>query len=87
MGDVEDAVEQLIVTAQSSAPEILPLQSIILSGVGSNRLVRIMQPSANAFGSVSVTLTVTDTPKGDSATTFQVNIAGVNNRPTFDANQ
>lgn len=80
--DVEPGT--LTVSAATSAPTLVPLSNITLSGTGTNRTVTVV-PALNQFGTVTITLTVTDADASpESATTsFNVIVASVNDAPTI----
>jgi hypothetical protein len=59
IGDVETLPENLTVSAATSDPLLLPQSNILLGGSGSSRTVKLT-PAAGKYGSVSVTLTVSD---------------------------
>jgi len=59
IGDAETAAANLQLSATSSNPSLLPVADIIFGGSGSNRTVTLM-PEADATGSTTVTISVTD---------------------------
>ena len=67
IGDNATPAADLIVTATSSNPTLLPDASIVFTGTGTNRSV-ILRPAANQTGTASVTLTVSDGPLSTSET-------------------
>ena len=79
--DEETLPEDLIVTAVSSNPWVVPNRNIFITGTGQDRLV-VVTPDKNQFGLVTITLTVND---GMVTTTkaFMVLINEKNDPPTI----
>ena len=73
IGDAETPAAELLVSAMSSDPMLLPLANIILGGAGSTRTVMIVAPSAG-YGEVMVTIAVSD-GRDTARTSFKVTIA------------
>ncbi len=88
VGDLETPAADLVVTATSSNPTLIPDANIVLGGSGANRTVTIT-PAANLSGSATITITVTDANGASSSDTFVLNVGGVNDPPTISdiANQ
>ncbi len=88
VGDLETPAGDLVVTATSSNPALVPDGNIVLGGSGANRTVTIT-PAANLSGSATITITVTDANGASSSDTFVLNVGGVNDPPTISdiANQ
>ncbi|MBI5497687.1 MAG: tandem-95 repeat protein [Deltaproteobacteria bacterium] len=86
VGDPEDAVDTLVVTAVSSDPLILPPDAahIALAGVGASRTVTLLG-APDASGQVSITLRATDPSGAFSEMTFRVTINAVNDAPRLGA--
>ncbi|MEO6992788.1 MAG: FG-GAP-like repeat-containing protein [Lacunisphaera sp.] len=59
ISDADTAVGNLIVTATTSNPEIVPLANVVLSGTGNYRNV-VVSSAPNQGGAATVTLTVSD---------------------------
>ena len=59
VGDLETPAADLIITAQSSDPVLIPNANIAIGGSGTSRTVTIT-PTAALRGSATITLTVTD---------------------------
>ena len=59
IGDVDNAVSTLLVTATSSNPTLVPVTGVILAGTSANRSVTI-NPSAGQNGTAIITVTVSD---------------------------
>ncbi|MDX9868183.1 MAG: autotransporter-associated beta strand repeat-containing protein [Kiritimatiellia bacterium] len=71
--DAESQSSNLLVSAHSLDPALLPDDRIVLAGEGRDRMIRV-QPTAGRFGTTSVELTVTD-PQGLSLTVpFTLNV-------------
>lgn len=82
VGDVDNTVGLLTVTATSSDPTVIPDASIIISGTSdANRNLNIT-PLANQFGSSVITVTVSDGTASVS-TTFNLTVNPVNDIPTI----
>ncbi len=87
IGDVDNAVTALTVTASSSDPTLVPNANITLGGSSANRTVDIA-PAANQNGTATITLAVSDgTTTAQSQ--FDVTVSPVNDPPTIStvANQ
>lgn len=80
VGDAEPGT--LTVTAATSNGTIVPLSNITLGGSGTSRTVKVV-PLPNQFGTVSITLTVEDAELESATTSFDVNIAPINDAPTI----
>ncbi|QSQ19429.1 cadherin-like domain-containing protein [Pyxidicoccus parkwayensis] len=89
VGDVETAVESLKVTATSSNTALVPHApaNLVFGGSGSSRTLKVV-PAANASGSTTITLAVSD-GSAITSTTFTVDVTAVNDVPTISpvANQ
>ena len=59
VGDVETAVNSLVITSSSSNTSLVPLTHVVLGGSGANRTVTVT-PAANQSGTSTITLTVSD---------------------------
>lgn len=81
VGDVETAATNLIVSATSSNPELLPDRNLILGGTGTNRTIKFT-PATNQFGTATVTLFVTDGSLTTS-NSFGVTVNPVNDAPVI----
>jgi hypothetical protein len=83
VSDPYSSPNNLTITATSNNGTLLPPGSLIVSGSGGNRKLRI-SPAANQNGSAAVTVSVSD----DSLTsngTFQLTVAPRNDAPTISA--
>jgi hypothetical protein len=80
VSDVETAAADLLVTAVSSNPAVVPSSSVALAGTGSTRTVTVT-PAANQYGSTTITLTVTDSLGESQTTSFSVTVNSVNDLP------
>ena len=72
----------LTVDKASSNQSVVPNANITLANVGNNYTVTVV-PAANAFGTATITLTVTDQGGLSASTTFNVVVAPVNDAPTI----
>jgi hypothetical protein len=83
VGSETTPASNLVVTAASSNPALVPIGNLILSGAGSNRFLTII-PVANQFGGTTITLTVADGALAATnlflATFYQTNLV-----PSLDA--
>jgi len=81
VSDTESAPEQLVVTATSSNPGLVPSADLLLAGSGANRTLTV-SPAPNQNGNTTITVTVGD---GFSTTSksFQLTVNGVNDSPTI----
>ena len=86
IGDEESASTALVVTATSSNVSLVPSATgnLVLGGSGANRTINVI-PLANAFGTTTITVTVSDGTSSTS-TTFDVQVTPVNDVPTLLAN-
>lgn len=80
IGDIETAAADLIVTATSDTPTLIPNTGLALGGSGNSRTLSI-SPAANQFGAATITITVSD---GDlsASDSFVVTVTSVNDQPT-----
>lgn len=81
LGDTDTPIANLILTTNSSDPAVVPQGNVVLGGSGTSRTVTVT-PAANAFGSSTITVTVSD---GDQQgqRTFLVTVNPVNDAPSF----
>jgi len=59
VGDAETDAAQLVVTARSSDPALLPAEGIVVGGTGANRVITL-RPAANRAGTTTVVVAVSD---------------------------
>ncbi len=80
IGDVDDPVGSLMLSASSDNPGLITDGSLVLTGSGANRTLSF-QPVANQFGSATITVSVSD---GTVVTnqSFVVVVQSVNDAPT-----
>ncbi len=80
--DAETAAASLSVSVSSSSPTLLPASGLVLGGSGTARTLQI-SPTADAFGSANISVSVTD---GTNTTTqtFLVSVLPSNDAPTLD---
>jgi len=81
VGDPDTATGLLVVSGSSSNLALLPTNSIVFGGSGSNRTVTLT-PVANASGSATVTLTVSD-GTNTASRNFVLMVTPVNDAPTI----
>jgi len=79
INDVDTPISQLVVTATSSNPSLMPQTNILLAGSSSNRTVQLL-PATNAFGSAVITIMVSD-GQASASMSFTVTFAAVNDPP------
>lgn len=84
VNDVETAVTNLTVVGVSSNQTIVPNGNIVITGVGTSRSL-VVTPATNQFGSVAITLSVTDGNGGVSSDSFVLTINPVNDAPTLNS--
>lgn len=81
LADIDSAVASLTVSGSSSNTSLVPNSAIVVSGSDANRTVAIT-PAANATGTATITLTVSDgTASGTD--TFELTVTAVNDAPTI----
>ncbi len=87
IGDSETGAASLTLARTSSNPVLIPTNSIIFGGSGSNRTVTVT-PTANLSGTATLTLSVSDGQVSVN-TAFLVTVNAVNDAPTISgvANQ
>ena len=76
INDEESPAKDLTVVAGTSDPDLLPLESIEMTGNASQRSVTL-SPGVNRIGSVLVSLTVRDPDGGEARTSFVVEVRQV----------
>ncbi len=75
----DDGDDTLMVAKDSSNTDLVPLDGIVISGTGANRIVKVT-PATDMNGEADITLTVGD---GDEASEeFKVTVRPVNSQPT-----
>ena len=78
VGDAETPAGDLVVTAASSDPVLLPAERLSVGGAsGSRRL--LLAPASGATGTAEITLTVRDGVGATASTTFKVAFLGPGN--------
>lgn len=73
ISDAETAAADLLITAASTNPNLVPVPNILLGGSGSNRTVTVVLAS-NQVGTATLTLTVTDPHGGSVSDSFTVKV-------------
>ncbi len=81
IGDTDSPFNTLTVTAHSSNPAVVPDANILLTGSGASRTLNVT-PLPNQFGTVIVTLTVSDGVLS-SQDTFTLTILPIDDAPTI----
>lgn len=84
VGDAETPASNLVVTASSSNPALVPNANILLGGSGANRTITLT-PLPDQSGSTTITRTVTDGDGTSLTRTFVATFRGVNDPPTLNA--
>lgn len=84
VGDLETSASSLSISGTSSNPTLVPNASIVFSGSGANRNVRVT-PAPLQFGSATITITVRDASGGTATDSFLVTVNSVNQAPTLNA--
>ena len=81
IGDPDTPLANLVIGKSSSDTALVPVNNIVVGGAGTARTVRIT-PATNAFGSATITLSVTD---GTSTNTraFLLTVNSINDPPVF----
>ncbi len=79
VGDVETAAASLIVAGGSSNPALVPTNSIVFGGSGSNRTVSVT-PAPDAHGTTTIFLTIGD-GTNSATTNFVLVVRPVNDAP------
>ena len=83
VSDIDTQVEALTISAGSSNPFLVPVESIAISGTGATRTV-VITPAANQTGTSTISLIVSDGAL--SATdTFVLTVTSVNDAPAISA--
>lgn len=82
IGDTETSAANLMLSATSSNPTLVPLTNITFAGTGANRTV-LVTPVANGSGSSTINVTVTDANGLTATEQFVVNVTDVNDLPTL----
>jgi len=83
IGDIETPAANLLVTATSSNPTLVPTNNIILGGTGAGRSVQVT-PATNQSGNAIIAILVSDGNGGTATEVFTVFVNSVNQQPTID---
>jgi hypothetical protein len=73
VSDTETPAGNLVVTADSSAPALIPSANVVIAGSGGSRTVTVT-PAAGQAGMATITLTVTDADGASATDTFDVTV-------------
>jgi len=82
VGDVDSSADELVLTASSSNPALVPPNLIALGGTGVSRTVQIT-PAANQSGNATITIQVRDRDNLLAVDSFLLTVRPVNDRPTL----
>jgi hypothetical protein len=80
--DLETSAQDLLVTANSESPDVVPQAAVVLGASGTNRMVRL-RPAPDQFGVATITLTVQDPDGLTVSTSFELTVTPVNDSPSF----
>ncbi len=83
VSDADTPTTNVVVTARSSHPSLIPSSGLVLGGTGDNRTL-VVTPSANQSGNAMITLTASDGVYS-SSTSFFVRVYAVNVAPLISA--
>ncbi|MDZ4778889.1 MAG: lamin tail domain-containing protein, partial [Planctomycetia bacterium] len=83
IGDVETALGALVLTAESSNTNLVPLANIVFGGSGASRTVTVT-PAGNLSGAAIITITLSD-GTGVAIEDFELAVDSVNDPPTVSA--
>ncbi|MCA9260420.1 MAG: hypothetical protein KDA61_14510, partial [Planctomycetales bacterium] len=78
----ETAAGALAVFASTSNATLVPVENIVLAGVGASRTV-VVTPAANQTGSATISLLVDDGDGGHATEDFLVTVTAANDAPTI----
>ena len=83
--DPETPASNLVVSASSSNPSLVPnqVQNLVIGGSGTNRTLTIT-PLANQFGNAIITIVASDPANAMSSVSFSLAVNSVNDTPTLD---
>ena len=82
--DLETPPAELVVTALSSNPSLVPVENITFGGTNGNRTIELA-PLANQTGTATITVTVTDAGSASAATTFVLTVGSTDDPPEISA--
>jgi glycosidase len=83
VSDADSPLEQLIVTAASSDPVLVPAGNLLIGGSGANRTLTLA-PAPDRFGNATITVTVDD-GFSTASKSFQLTVTPVNDAPVIGA--
>ena len=86
IGDQETPVGNLVISASSSNPELVPVSRILLGGSGTNRTVQSI-PATNQAGAAVITLSLADAGGNTASRSFILSVQPppLNRAPTITA--
>ena len=84
VGDKETPVGNLVITASSSNPDLVPDGNVLFTGTGTTRTL-VVTPAPDQFGTTIITVTVTDAGGKKTSDTFALVVISSNDAPTLDA--
>ena len=82
VGDDVTPATSLSVSATSSNTALIPNGNILLGGSGSSRTITL-SPAPNAFGTATITVSVTDSTGGTTSDTFVLTVSPINDLPVI----
>lgn len=84
VSDVESPARELVVTARSSNPALIPNQYVLVGGTGSGRVMMIV-PQLDRSGTANITVEVRDPQGASSTVTFSAIVTAVNDEPLISS--
>lgn len=82
VGDLQTALDSLVITAASSDQTLVPDANILVAGTGADRTITLT-PLIGLVGSTTITVTVTDEAGLSATDTFVLTVNSVNTSPTI----
>jgi hypothetical protein len=84
VGDVETPASDLVLSATSDNPDLVPDANLALGGSGTDRTIEAT-PAADSNGTAQITVTVEDGDQETANTAFTLTVNAVNDAPTISA--
>ena len=82
IGDDDTAAGNLTVVVSSSNTTVVPNVNLVLGGSGANRTLAVT-PAANAFGTTTITVVVTDSSGMSASEMFDLQVDPINDAPSL----